>query len=327
MNEFRTILETLDRLSAELDQLRDRREKIEERRDQVRSETYAKLTAEYDSKVSDAEQGLEAAADTLRRDLASLKSELTRLTGDVELADQSIEELELRRYIGEFQSDEDFASLMAGEKEKREKTGARLAELRIQVADAEAILGTSTVAGSSQHPAVITDTLPLPTAIPHAGEGTNPSAGPALEDTLDIRSADELSSTVAAPGDANPMPVFGDPSGLETDGGSSHVTVGGKDAPPAAVTLNYLDQTREVPIKGYPFTIGRSTKNTLSLKSEEISRYHSQIRFEKGKFLLEDLGSANGTKLDGKRIQRAELKPGGRITLGPAELTFTLSSS
>lgn len=327
MNEFRTVLESLDRLTAELDQLRDRREKIEERKDQVRSETYAKLTVEYDGKIRDAEKALDAAAESLRSDLASLKSERLRLTGDAELADQSIEELELRRYIGEFESEEEFASQMAGEKEKRQEIGARLEEVREQVAGAETILGNSTAAGSGQRPPVITDTQPLPAAIAPPGDGTHPSAGPALDETVDIRSADELSSTVAAAGDANPMALFGDPAGMETGGGASHVTVGGKDAPPAAVTLNYLDQTREVPIEGYPFTIGRSTKNTLSLKSEEISRYHAQIRFEKGKFVLEDLGSANGTKLDGKRIQRSELQPGGRISLGPAELTFTLSSS
>ncbi len=325
MNEFRKILETLNRLSAELEQLRDRREKIEERKKQVRGETYAKLTAEYEGKIQDVEKARDAAAESLRRDMTALKSELNRLTGESDTVDQSIEELELRRYIGEY-SEEDFASLMAGEQAKRQEIVTRLADLRAQVEGAEAILVNGTVAGASEPPPVITDTQPLPTSSQPPAEGTNPTAAPALDETMDIRCADELSSTVAALGDVNPMPVFGDPAGLETGEGSASRVSGGKDAPPAAVSLNYLDQTREVPIEGYPFTIGRSTKNTLSLKSEEISRYHAQIRFEKGKFVLEDLGSANGTRLDGKRIQRSELKPGGRISLGPAELTFTLSS-
>jgi hypothetical protein len=324
MNEFRKVLETLNRLSAELDLLRDRRKKIEERKKLVRGETYAKLTAEYEGKIKDVEQARDAAAESLRHDLAALKAELHRVTGESDKLDQSIEELELRRYIGEY-SEEDFASLMAGEQAKREEIVACLAELRAQVEGAESILGNSTVAGAAEPPRVISDTQPLPTSKQTPRDSARPAAAPALDETMDIRSTDELSSTVAAPGDGYPMPVFGEPAGLETGGGSSRVS-GGKDAPPAAVSLNYLDQTREVPIEGYPFTIGRSTKNTLSLKSEEISRYHAQIRFEKGKFVLEDLGSANGTKLDGKRIQRSELKPGGRISIGPAELTFTLTS-
>lgn len=325
MNEFRSVLETLDRLSAELEQLRDRRAKIEERKDKVRREIYHKLSTEYEAKISDAEKTLDAAAETLRQDMAALNSELASLADAAEKADMVIEELELRRFIGEYESEQDFEARMDAEKQQRDDLGARLAELRSQVTRAEAVLGNSTVAGADQRPPVITDTQPLPSGLQPGNDGTHPAAAPALDETIDIRGADELSSTVAAPGDGNPLPMFGDPVGLETSDGTDHGATSHSEAPPAAVTLNYLDQTREVRIEGYPFTIGRSIKNTLSLKSEEISRYHAQIRFEKGAFVLEDLGSANGTKLDGKRIQRAELKPGGKISLGPAEITFTLS--
>lgn len=325
MNEFRSAMETLDRLSTELDQLRDRRRKIEERKDQVHEEIFLKLSTEYDKKIQDAEKERDGATETIRREIAALKSELSRVAGEAVQADLVLEELELRQFIGEFESDDEFEARMAGEKAKREEVGTRLSELSSQVARAESVLGNSTMAATDKRPPVVTDTQPLPSALQATDDGTNPSAGPALEETIDIRSADELSSTVAAPGDGNPMPMFGGPDGLETGGGTDRGATSHTEAPPAAVTLNYLDQTREVRIEGYPFTIGRSTKNTLSLKSEEISRYHAQIRFEKGAFVLEDLGSANGTKLDGKRIQRAELKPGGRISLGPAEITFTLS--
>jgi hypothetical protein len=326
MNEFRSILETLDRRSAELDQLRDRRGKIEERKDQVRQEIYQKLCAEYDAKISDAEKALDAAAESLRQDTAALNLELATLADAVEQADLAIEELELRHFIGEYESKQDFEASMDAKKAKRDDLKKRLSELRSQVALAESVLEKASGAASDARPPVIADTQPLPSGLPADGDGTHPSAGPALDETIDIRGTDELSSTVAAPGDPNPMPMFGDPDGLEIGGGTDHGAASNTEAPSAAVTLNYLDQTREVRIEGYPFTIGRSTKNALSLKSEEISRYHAQIRFEKGAFVLEDLGSANGTKLDGKRIQRAELKPGGRISLGPAEITFTLSS-
>lgn len=326
MSEFRTALDSLDRLGAELEQLRARREKIEERRSEVRPETYNKLTAEYEEKIAEAEKTRDAAADTLRRDLASLKSELEALAAEADQADQAIEELELRRYIGEY-SEEDFAALHESEKAKRDTIGSRLEDLRRQVDGAEKVLGTGEGPGTNGQPPPITDTQPLPKAVTPPPDSTNPGTAPpapAPDETVDLRHADELSSTVAVSGNAGHQPVFGDADDFEAGGDTGLVTVGGEEAPPAAVTLNYLDETREVPIDGFPFTIGRSTKNTLSLKSEEISRYHAQIRFEKGKFVLEDLGSANGTKLDGKRVQRAELEEGGRIVLGPAELTFVL---
>lgn len=324
MNEFRSFLETVEHNKAELEQLRNRRDKIEERRDQVRREIYDKLSTEYDTKIREGEQSLDSAAESLRKSMTSMKSELDALTGVAEKNDLAIEELELRKYIGEYESEQDFQGKLEAEKSKRSDLKARLTELQDQLARAESVLGNSTVAGAAP-PLVITDTQPLPAQVSAAGDGTHPSAGPALDETIDIRGVDELSSTVAAPGNGNPLPVFGDPNGLEA-GGTDRDASGHGDAPSAAVTINYLNQTREVRIEGYPFTIGRSTKNTLSLKSEEISRYHAQIRFEKGAFVLEDLGSANGTKLNGKRIQRAELKPGGLIGLGPAEITFTLSS-
>jgi len=326
MSEFRAALEALDSLSADLEQLKARRDKIEDRRSRVRPETYNKLTAEYDGKIAEAEKARAAAADTLHRDLAALKSELEGLSAEADQADQALEELELRRYIGEY-SEKEFGALQKSEQAKRDTIGSRLEELRGLVDGAEQILGTGGAGDVDGPPPPITDTQPLPKAVTPPPDSTNPSAvppAPAPDETVDIRHADELCSTVAVAGNANPQPVFGDTAGLETGSASGLVTIGGEEAPPAAVTLNYLDETREVPIEGYPFTIGRSTKNTLSLKSEEISRYHAQIRFEKGNFVLEDLGSANGTKLDGKRVQRAELKPGGRIILGPAELTFVL---
>jgi len=318
MSDVRAILETLDRLSSELGELRGRREKIEERRSQVSREIYLKLAAEYDGRIKDAEQSLAGAAAGLQQELEGLRAERDRLAASTKQVSRSIEELELRHYIGEYESEEDYGSQLAAKQQKRDELEQQLAGLISQLERAEALL-----TGNGSAIPVVSDTQPLPAAALAGGPGTQPSAAPAPDETMDIRSADELNATVAAPGDPNHMPVFGDADEMEP-GTDTAAAADPGEAPRAAVTLNYLDQTRQVPIEGYPFTIGRSTKNALSLKSEEISRYHAQIRFEKGKFLLEDLGSANGTRLDGKRIQRSELKPGGIIGLGPAELTFSL---
>jgi hypothetical protein len=318
MSDVRTVLETLDRLSTELGQLRERREKIEERREQVSREIYLKLAGEYDGRIKEAEQSLAGIAAQLQQELDGLRTERERLADRTRQISQAIEELELRHYIGEYASEEDFGKRLAAEQEKRDGLQQELTELSAQLERAEGLL-----TGNEAVLPVVSDTQPLPAGPLADGPGTLPAAAPAADETMDIRSADELNATVAAPGDPNPVPVFGDAAAMETAADTGTVA-GPGEAPPAAVTLNYLDQTRQVPIDGYPFTIGRSTKNALSLKSEEISRYHAQIRFEKGKFLLEDLGSANGTRLDGERVQRAELKPGGVIGLGPAELTFNL---
>lgn len=69
-------------------------------------------------------------------------------------------------------------------------------------------------------------------------------------------------------------------------------------------------------------TIGRETSNEIVLNDEEVSRQHARLRVEKGKFILYDLGSANGTYVNGEEIQKAVLDDGDTIRLGSTELTF-----
>jgi DNA-binding NtrC family response regulator len=66
--------------------------------------------------------------------------------------------------------------------------------------------------------------------------------------------------------------------------------------------------------------IGKSTGNDLVLDDATVSREHCEIvRDEKG-FLLRDLGSTNGTLLDGAEIREGYLRPGTVITVGRIEL-------
>jgi pSer/pThr/pTyr-binding forkhead associated (FHA) protein len=83
------------------------------------------------------------------------------------------------------------------------------------------------------------------------------------------------------------------------------------------------------PGKIYPFekariTIGRKTCD-IHLADPEISRQHAAITLEGDQAHLEDLGSANGTYVDGQRIGgRVPLKPGSSFRLGTHQLIFTV---
>jgi len=79
-----------------------------------------------------------------------------------------------------------------------------------------------------------------------------------------------------------------------------------------------------------PITIGRDPKIELPLQDEGISRRHCRIYFdkEKGTFFIEDLGSTNGTLLNGKRLQaQKKLEAGDRIYLGACVVKFTFSDA
>ncbi len=69
-------------------------------------------------------------------------------------------------------------------------------------------------------------------------------------------------------------------------------------------------------------TIGRLESNEISVPDPGISRHHADIHLEDRRFILTDLGTTNGTFLNGKRIAEAELKDGDRISIGKVSLIF-----
>jgi len=72
-----------------------------------------------------------------------------------------------------------------------------------------------------------------------------------------------------------------------------------------------------------PVIIGRQAQCDLSLQDNDVSRAHAEVSFENGQYILRDLGSTNGTFLNGKEITTpSPLSPGDRIEVGPREVTF-----
>jgi pSer/pThr/pTyr-binding forkhead associated (FHA) protein len=66
--------------------------------------------------------------------------------------------------------------------------------------------------------------------------------------------------------------------------------------------------------------IGRADENELVLRDGRVSRSHARIVEADGGFAIEDLGSSNGTYLDGKPIRRARLLAGMKIVVGETVL-------
>jgi predicted component of type VI protein secretion system len=64
-------------------------------------------------------------------------------------------------------------------------------------------------------------------------------------------------------------------------------------------------------------TIGREAGNTIVINDAEVSRKHSQLTLQGGKYVLTDIGSTNGTFVNGQRITGSHvLVPGEVISLG-----------
>jgi hypothetical protein len=68
---------------------------------------------------------------------------------------------------------------------------------------------------------------------------------------------------------------------------------------------------------------GRSRECELRVADLNVSRRHAEIRREDGAYWIVDLGSMNGTLVNGKQVERRRLDDGDRITLGSTEIVFT----
>jgi hypothetical protein len=68
--------------------------------------------------------------------------------------------------------------------------------------------------------------------------------------------------------------------------------------------------------------IGRSRECDVQIADPNVSRQHAELRREGGGFVIVDLGSTNGIEVNGRRVKRATLEPGDRISIGQTDLVF-----
>jgi hypothetical protein len=75
-------------------------------------------------------------------------------------------------------------------------------------------------------------------------------------------------------------------------------------------------------LAGERLTIGRSRDSEIVVDDPNVSRSHAEVRKTIEGWMIVDLGSTNGVKVNGRRVQEEVLRPGDKITLGLVELEF-----
>lgn len=66
-------------------------------------------------------------------------------------------------------------------------------------------------------------------------------------------------------------------------------------------------------LEGDQLTIGRDSTNEITINDAEISRRHARLTFQGGKYVLEDLGSTNGTFVNGQRLAGPRVLKAGEV--------------
>jgi len=78
--------------------------------------------------------------------------------------------------------------------------------------------------------------------------------------------------------------------------------------------------THVIPLESTQITIGRGLNNDVILEDTRVSRHHAQLRYRARRFWVADLGSTNGTYVNGEQVEEARLNDGDKVMLGQLQV-------
>ena len=91
----------------------------------------------------------------------------------------------------------------------------------------------------------------------------------------------------------------------------------------AREVVEVVTDDKNYPLEGPgPWTVGRSQENDIVISDPNVSRRHARLSRADNGFIVEDLGSTNGTLLDGAPIDRERIESGDELTFGQSTARF-----
>jgi Protein of unknown function (DUF3662)/Inner membrane component of T3SS, cytoplasmic domain len=195
-------------------------------------------------------------------------------------------------------------------------------------------------------PSVVSPVAPSLPAVPLRGAVTgpaatpSPAAGPASGGTPSPVAPPAAPPPAAAPAHAQlaasqppallaPPPNGDQVAGSEAPaagirGDGSQALVFRRPVPLAARAILRVcvadGRERTIEVDGTPLTIGRSQDNALVLGDRRVSRHHGRLQARRGTLLYTDLGSTNGSRVNGIRVDEIVLGEGDRLQIGDTVL-------
>jgi len=161
--------------------------------------------------------------------------------------------------------------------------------------------------------------IPAPAPVPDVAEtilapGAGAAAAAAAHDATTLMPAWQPPAT--APPPSADTPVLGGPTRpLRAVGGGPQAELTIESGPDAGHT----HRASETALR-----LGRSPDNDLILRDPATSGHHARVERRGEQFWIVDLGSTNGTLVNGEPIQEKELNHGDRITIGQNAVHFSV---
>lgn len=107
---------------------------------------------------------------------------------------------------------------------------------------------------------------------------------------------------------------------------TQEIEAGGDDAagpgPPVGRPFLILPKRRHLNLLGPVVSIGRGLDNDVIIEDPRVSRQHAQLRWRYNRYVLYDLGSHGGTRINSYQIEECVLHSGDVISLGGVEVIY-----
>lgn len=282
-----------------------------------------RIEGDYEQRRKEAREQMAPRLDKAAAEYAKLEKLAQRVEKDLAAIQLDREELEVRNRLGEF-TDADYKKRMSevdGRFAEQEKNGAAIDQVRRRFADALetpedlAAIGAEAkalAALAAKEPAAKRPTAKEPAAKEPAAKkppAAPPAKAPAAKTPAATKAPPDKSSTERVPGRyVKPAPDI-------------------KTRLLTPARLERLDtDDGDEPLILEPFTsIGRTSDNQVQIDELEVSRRHAEILREEDGFRLRDLGSQNGTFVNGDPVKECILSDGDRIQIGTARFRFLAS--
>ncbi len=311
-----SLIEELMGLKRDGETLRARLARMAAEADKVSAPVFQRVHADYQARLEALDERAAPKKQQARREFAKLRRLLDEVGAQRDAALQDQEELEFRHRLGEFEEADftargaDLAQRIAGlDQELAGVTAVR--ERFVAAFDSEADLAMDPEdPGNPENAAAGTPdaVVRLPTEPIELVEAAVPNIVPPLPamgfGTV-ILPAIPAIPAIAKPDDAAPpagatmIAAFGRLVRLDEGAGAA-----------AEIGVEHLA------------TIGRTRQNHIQIDAPSVSRKHAQIALTDKGYVLRDLGSENGTFVNGERVVEQPLKDGDHLQFGSVAFLF-----
>jgi len=292
-------IEEFDRLDQAANVLIERLQRLEDDKDSLDPAIFGKLRKEYDQKLKEAERRLKAKRKALTRKLDDLEDAVRKLSRRHDEIGREIKECEVRRRLGEY--DDALYELYRTERESDQAFVMKKLDVQRR-----------NISFYEQALAKEKDSFPC---------GACGSLNPIWEKQCRECGA-ELAEREGMRENPDEMVLELEKTlirDLEAIEGDRVESPGEAAAPgqPCLVRIQGPSAGEKFLLEQDELWIGKAPENHVSIPPDRaLSRRHAKICFEGGRAILYDLGSTNGTAVNGRAVEVSPLKNNDEITMG-----------